>query len=68
MPSFHENPANLGLDLANYNYARMRVASTDDPVMHGFMSRLDEINAIADAPPGSSGASQRRMGTQRVFG
>ncbi|MDX1390603.1 MAG: DUF3291 domain-containing protein [Acidobacteriota bacterium] len=43
MPSFH---------LANYNYARMRVDSRDDPVMDGFMSRLDEINAIAEASPG----------------
>jgi len=43
MPRYH---------LANYNYARMRVRSPDDPLMYGFTSRLDEINAIADASPG----------------
>ena len=37
--------------LANFNRARAR-AETDDPVMHGFTSRLDEINALADAAPG----------------
>jgi len=41
-----------GYHIAQVNIGRMRGASTDDPVMHGFMSRLDEINAIADTAPG----------------
>ena len=38
--------------LANFNVARMRSLSIDDPVMAGFVEALDEINAIADATPG----------------
>jgi hypothetical protein len=38
--------------IAEVNIARMRGSSTEDPVMQGFMSRLDEINALADAAPG----------------
>lgn len=37
--------------LAQINVARMR-AELEDPVMHGFESRLDEINALADKSPG----------------
>ena len=39
------------LNLAQVNIARMRGA-LDDPVMAGFVARLDEINALADASPG----------------
>jgi hypothetical protein len=39
------------LQLAQVNIARMR-AALDDPVMRGFVARLDEINALADASPG----------------
>jgi hypothetical protein len=39
------------LHIAQVNIARMR-APLEDPTMHGFVSRLEEINALAD---GSSG-------------
>jgi hypothetical protein len=37
--------------LAQANVARMR-APLDDPIMEGFRSQLDRINAIADRSPG----------------
>ncbi len=37
--------------LAQINIARMN-APLDDPLMHGFVSRLDELNALADQSPG----------------
>jgi hypothetical protein len=37
--------------LAQVNIARMR-APLEDPVMSGFVARLDEINALADRSPG----------------
>jgi hypothetical protein len=37
--------------LAQVNIARMRGA-LEEPVMAGFVARLDEINALADASPG----------------
>lgn len=37
--------------LAQVNIGRMR-APLEDPLMHGFSSRLDEINALADSSPG----------------
>jgi hypothetical protein len=37
--------------LAQINIGRMR-APLDDPAMHGFMSRLDEINALAERSEG----------------
>jgi len=37
--------------LAQINIARMR-APLDDPLMAGFVARLDEINALADEAPG----------------
>jgi heme-degrading monooxygenase HmoA len=39
------------LHLAQVNIARMRGA-LEDPVMRGFVARLDEINALADGSPG----------------
>lgn len=39
------------LHLAQVNIARMK-ASLDDPIMSGFVARLDEINALADSSPG----------------
>lgn len=41
-PSFH---------LAQVNLARLR-APLDDPLLAGFVARLDEINALADGSPG----------------
>jgi hypothetical protein len=42
MPQYHVAQVNIG---------RIR-AELDDPIMAGFMNRLDEINALADASPG----------------
>ena len=42
MPDFH---------LAQVNIARM-LAPLDEPLMAGFVARLDEINALADGSPG----------------
>jgi len=39
------------LHIAQVNIARMRGA-LEDPVMRGFVARLDEINALADRSPG----------------
>ena len=38
-------------NLAQVNVGRMR-AALEDPVMSGFVARLDEINALADRSPG----------------
>lgn len=40
-----------GFHLAQVNVARMK-APLDSPVMTGFVSRLEEINALADGSPG----------------
>src|SRR5690348_4700784 len=37
--------------IAQINIARMK-APLDDPLMAGFVARLDEINALADGSPG----------------
>jgi hypothetical protein len=37
--------------VAQVNIGRIR-AELDDPIMAGFVNRLDEINALADAAPG----------------
>ena len=42
------NPA---FELAELNVARAR-APVEDPAMHGFTSRLEEINALAERAPG----------------
>ena len=39
------------MHLAQINIAKA-LAEMDDPIMHGFVSRLDEINALADDAPG----------------
>jgi hypothetical protein len=40
-----------GFQLAQANVATMR-AALEDPIMEGFRSQLDRINALADASPG----------------
>ena len=40
-----------GVHLAQVNIARMK-APLDSPTMAGFVTRLDEINALADGSPG----------------
>ncbi len=44
-------PANTQYHIAQVNIARA-LAPIDDPVMAGFVARLDEINALADGSPG----------------
>jgi len=39
------------LHIAQVNIGRMK-AALEDPVMEGFVARLDEINALADRSPG----------------
>ena len=41
----------MSYHLAEINVARAK-ADMNSPVMHGFVSRLDEINALADSYPG----------------
>ncbi len=41
----------MDYQLAQVNIARMK-ADLDDPVMSGFVQRLDEINALADSSAG----------------
>ena len=41
--------------LAQVNVARL-VAPLDSPQLIGFVSRLDEVNALADCAPGFVGA------------
>lgn len=40
-----------GYNIAQVNIGRIR-AELEDPIMSGFVNRLDEINALADASPG----------------
>lgn len=40
-----------GYQIAQVNIGRIR-AELDDPIMAGFVNRLDEINALADSSPG----------------
>lgn len=41
----------LRFHLAQVNVARLR-APIDDPLLAGFVARLDDVNALADAAPG----------------
>jgi len=50
--------------LAQANVARMR-APLEDPLMEGFRSQLEAINALADASPASFGGCRRRTATPR---
>jgi len=56
MPNIH---------LAQINIGRMK-APLEDPVMAGFMARLDEINAPADRRTGSCGVSRAASGTTLI--
>ena len=50
------NGETSGSDMTEYHVAQINIgralAPPDDPLLAGFMSRLDEINALADASPG----------------
>src|SRR2546427_1631953 len=50
IPANTEEPV-PNLHIAQVNIARMK-APLEDPVMAGFVARLEEINALADRSPG----------------
>ena len=52
--------------IAQLNIGRIR-APLDDPLMAGFMNRLDEINAIADKSPGFVWRLQTTEGDATYF-
>ena len=52
--------------IAQVNIGRVR-AQLDDPVMAGFVGRLDEINALADASPGFVWRLQTDAGNATYF-
>lgn len=52
--------------LAEVNMGRIK-APLDDPIMHGFMSKLDEINALADTSPGFVWRLQTTEGNATYF-
>lgn len=55
-----------GYHLAQVNIGRV-LAPTDDPIMAGFMARLDEINALADHSPGFVWRLQNSEGNATYF-
>jgi hypothetical protein len=57
MPHYHIAQVNLG---------RIR-AELDDPIMAGFVNRLEEINALADASPGFVWRLQTNEGNATYF-
>lgn len=57
MPQYH---------IAQINIGRV-VAALDDPIMEGFVSRLDELNAIADRSPGFVWRLQTSAGNATYF-
>lgn len=52
--------------LAQVNIGRVR-APIEDPLMSGFVSRLDEINALADGSPGFVWRLQTQVGNATYF-
>lgn len=52
--------------VAQVNIGRIR-AELDDPIMAGFVQRLDEINALADASPGFVWRLQTNEGNATYF-
>jgi hypothetical protein len=57
MPDYH---------IAQVNIGRIR-AELDDPIMAGFVDRLEEINALADASPGFVWRLQTDAGNATYF-
>lgn len=55
-----------GYHIAQVNIGRV-MAPPDDPIMAGFMSRLDEINALADRSPGFVWRLQTSQGNATYF-
>ena len=52
--------------IAQMNTGRI-LAPLDDPIMHGFMSRLDDLNALADRSPGFVWRLQTEAGNATYF-
>jgi hypothetical protein len=52
--------------IAQVNIGRIR-AELDDPIMAGFVNRLDEINALADGSPGFVWRLQTSAGNATYF-
>jgi uncharacterized protein DUF3291 len=55
-----------GYHIAEINIGRIR-AELDEPIMAGFVNRLDEINALADASPGFVWRLQTTEGNATYF-
>lgn len=55
-----------GYHLAQVNIGRIK-APLDDPIMAGFVARLDEINALADTSPGFVWRLQTAAGNATYF-
>jgi hypothetical protein len=55
-----------GYHVAQVNIGRIR-AELSDPIMAGFVERLDEINALADASPGFVWRLQTNEGNATYF-
>jgi hypothetical protein len=57
--------------MSNYHVAQVNIgrilAELDDPVMAGFVERLEEINALADASPGFVWRLQTNEGNATYF-
>ena len=57
--------------MANYQLAQVNIgrvkAPVEDPLMAGFVSRLDEINALADRSPGFVWRLQTSVGNATYF-
>jgi len=57
--------------MANYHLAQVNIgrvkAPVEDPMMAGFVSRLDEINALADRSPGFVWRLQTSVGNATYF-
>ncbi|MBV9073134.1 MAG: DUF3291 domain-containing protein [Acidobacteria bacterium] len=52
--------------IAEINIGRV-LAPIEDPIMHGFVSRLDELNALADRSPGFVWRLQTSAGNATYF-
>ena len=52
--------------IAQVNIGRVK-APVEDPIMHGFMSRLDDLNALADSSPGFVWRLQTSAGNATYF-
>lgn len=60
-----------GLGMSRYQIAQINIgrvlASLEDPIMEGFVSRLDELNAVADRSPGFVWRLQTSAGNATYF-